>query len=96
MYALALASQKGAANFAEISQIADGINHAIPTHKELQSALKWLCNNLMVEKQGSGYVLTSKGSALVASTQDQNETTLKVWGALEQTLALIMGNVQTE
>ena len=37
-----IASQKGPADFASISNIADGINHAIPTHKELQTSLTWM------------------------------------------------------
>lgn len=37
-----MASEQEPANFVSISQIADGINHTVPTHKELQTCLGWL------------------------------------------------------
>jgi hypothetical protein len=38
-YSVAGAYGQGPADFRDISMVADGINHAIPTHKELQSSL---------------------------------------------------------
>jgi len=46
--AIALASQTEPADFDSISTIADGINHAVPTLKELQTSLIWLINNGLV------------------------------------------------
>jgi hypothetical protein len=87
MYAVALAAQKGSANFAAISQLADGINHAVPEHKELQSALKWLSNNQFVEKKGTWYTLTPKGAMLVASVRNENDTARQVWASLAMALS---------
>ena len=51
----ALASAHQPANFESISQIADGINHSVPTHKELQTSLTWLTKYGFVEKSGKKY-----------------------------------------
>lgn len=87
MYALAGASQNQPASFAAISQVADGINHAVPTHKEMQSSIKWLVACGLVRKQGPGYLLTEKGSSVMASARAENNTTSKVWDALASALA---------
>lgn len=59
--ATAVASQVEPANFNSISEIADGINHAIPTDQELQSSLNWLTRNGLVTKTDRKYTLTEKG-----------------------------------
>ncbi|MBK6840046.1 MAG: hypothetical protein IPG90_18650 [Bacteroidetes bacterium] len=45
-----------------ISSVADGINHAVPTHKELQTSIAWLIKNGLIVKQGRNYELTTRGS----------------------------------
>ncbi len=89
LYALALASQTKPADFAAVSMVADGINHAVPTHKELQSSLRWLVANGMAQKQGSHYSLTKQGLAVMEAAQKQGNTTLQVWGALTNALRRI-------
>ena len=59
--ATAVASQVEPANFNSISEIADGINQAIPTDQELQSSLNWLTRNGLVTKTDRKYTLTEKG-----------------------------------
>lgn len=90
MYALALASQKEPATFAAISQVADGINHAVPTHSELQRALKWLITSGMAQKVGPGYLLTPQGSEVVASVRSEHSTTSQVWLALTASLGTLV------
>ena len=63
--ATAFASEQEPANFESILQIADGINHAVPTHKELQTSLDWLTKNGLVEKSGKKYQLTNSGTELI-------------------------------
>jgi len=36
--------------FKSILGVADGINHAVPTHRELQNAFKWLLNHKLISK----------------------------------------------
>jgi len=84
--ATAVASQREPADFNSISIIADGINHAIPSHKELQTSLKWLINNGLVSKTGSKYILTEKGKMDYELASLQTSTYLKVWENVETEL----------
>ena len=85
--AIALASQKEAANFSGISIIADGINHAVPTQKEMQKSILYLRTNDLVRKQSKKYDLTTKAklyTRLIAS--DHSKTLLEVWKKLEESI----------
>jgi hypothetical protein len=64
-YALRLASETAPADFRSISQVADGLNHAVPTHKEMQLSLKWLTDAGLSERTSRGYVVTASGIGLV-------------------------------
>jgi predicted transcriptional regulator len=59
--ATALASNRRPTNINGISSVADGINHAIPTQKELQNSISWLIKQGLILKQGKIYELTSDG-----------------------------------
>lgn len=87
MYALAGASQNKPANFAAISQVADCINHAAPTHKEIQSSLKWLTVYGLVHKQSTGYLLTEQGSTVMAKASAGHNTISAVWASLTKVLS---------
>lgn len=84
--ATAIASQTEPTDFNSISNIADGINHAIPTHKELQSSLTWLMSIGLVTKTGSKYSLTEKGKADYDMASQQTSTLLKIWDNIEAVL----------
>ncbi len=91
MYALAGACQTKPANFAAISQVADGINHAVPTHKEMQSSIKWLLANRLAQKHSSGYSLTEKGAEVLASAREGQSTISQVWASLTSALGACPG-----
>ena len=79
----ALASEQQPANFESISQIADGINHAVPTHKEIQESLRWLIVNELVEKKEKGYQLTIIGAEFIEKAKSQtNSVILNIWDEL--------------
>ncbi|MEQ9117933.1 hypothetical protein [Fulvivirga sp.] len=82
----AIASQIEPAGINSISNIADGINHSIPTDKELQSALAWLTITGLVTKKGKKYSLTEKGKMDYETASRQTSTILKVWDNLETVL----------
>lgn len=84
--ATAMASQNEPADFNSISSIADGINHAVPTHKELQSSLTWLIGNELVTKTGSKYSLTDKGKVDYETASRQASTLMKIWEKAETIL----------
>ena len=83
LLATALASELQPANFKSISQIADGINHAVPTNKEIQTSLRWLIMNKMVEKTGENYRLTSIGTKVIEIAKSRtNNIILNIWDEL--------------
>ena len=59
--AIALATSKKPTHINGVSLVADGINHAIPTQKELQTSIAWLIKQGLILKQGKNYELTSNG-----------------------------------
>lgn len=79
----AFASEQQPANFDSISQIADGINHAVPTQKELQTSLAWLTKNGIVEKTGKKYHLTNKGIEIIDKAKSRaNNIVMNIWDEL--------------
>ena len=85
-YAVEKATGSGPADHRDISLLADGINHAVPTHKELQSSLTWLSNAGLVSKSSGGYFLTLSGKSLFTESSSKFYTIMKVWASL--TLAI--------
>jgi len=59
--ATALATNTKPTDMNGISMVADGINHVVPTHKELQTSFAWLTKQGLIIKQGKSYELTNKG-----------------------------------
>lgn len=87
--ATALASQIRGAKFNEISELADGINHAIPKQIELQESLTWLMSKDLILKEGSNYSLTNRGKELVKKAETKSNLLLKLWDLLEDDLEMI-------
>jgi predicted transcriptional regulator len=83
---IALASQKEAADFASISSIADGINHAVPTHKELQTSISWLSRQGLIAKQGHKYHLTPTGRREYETASNETNLIRDIWRKLEVNL----------
>jgi predicted transcriptional regulator len=79
----AMASQVEPADFNGISSIADGINHAIPTHKELQISISWLTEHGFIEKQNNKYILTTKGKNEYLKASSKSNKVFKIWEILE-------------
>lgn len=82
--AIAMASETEPADFKGISMIADGINHAVPTNRELQNAISWLMNKGLINKIGKNYTLTKKGKEDYTYAQLETKTLLKIWDYLQQ------------
>lgn len=88
--ATAMASQVEPAKFSDITQIADGINHAVPTHKELQSSIGWLVDNNLVLKQANKYTLTDVGQSIYHTFHDNSTFVSQVWSNLEKEIEKFM------
>lgn len=52
---------------------ADAINHAVPTHQELQTAFKWLTTHGLMKKVGKGFAITDDGSSLLAEASSRSD-----------------------
>ena len=88
-YALELASGKESADFRSISELADGINHAAPTHKEIQSSLSWLSEKGFVVKSERKYLITAIGKSVLSSAHTGATTTSQVLAQLTQTIEVL-------
>lgn len=52
------------ASLREVKEVADAINHAVPTHEELSDSITWLTAQGLVQKRGGRYLYTHQGSEL--------------------------------
>ena len=68
-------------SISDISSVADGIMHAVPTQKELQESLRWLQQYALVEKKGKKYKLAEAGIVL---RQTQAKTIFESLAAITQ------------
>lgn len=78
----------------DIIAMADGINHAIPSQKELQTSLGWLKHNGLVRKEGKKYCLTNAGVEL--RKRMSAITTMKTWDNTTAELSRIAGNADPD
>lgn len=84
--ATAIASQNGPAPVDSISGIADGINHAIPTRQELDTALHWLIRKNLIIKTENKYSLTGAGRSMITEASSENSQVLQTWDKLDSLL----------
>jgi predicted transcriptional regulator len=91
--ATALASKVRPAKFSEISELADGINHAVPNHKELQDSITWLTRNGLVMRSKNKYQLTDRGQEILEQAEEKSKILFKIRDELEIKIADIKNNV---
>lgn len=83
LLAVSLGCEVENVDYAGIKMLADGINHAIPSDKEMQQSLKWLLSNGIVNKIGKKYNLTETGKELYANASGDNRSISEIWKELE-------------
>ncbi len=83
LLAIALASQKYPASRREVSEIADGINHAVPTNKELEESIKWLIQNKIVSEINKRFSLSDYGEKLINKANSKTNIIFEIWKNLE-------------
>jgi len=81
--ATALATNTKPTDISGISSVADGINHAVPTQKELQTSISWLMTKGLIIKQGKNYELTYNGKLAYESASKNTQTVIKIWENIE-------------
>jgi hypothetical protein len=94
--AVSMASQTEPADFKGISMIADGINHAAPAHKELQTSISWLISKGLINKVGKKYTLTEKGKEDYANAQVETNALLNAWDNLEKIIKAMPNKTYTQ
>jgi predicted transcriptional regulator len=80
---IAVSSEINPADFIVISMIADGINHAVPNHKELQASISWLMGKGLVLKHSKKYELSEKGKSEFERVSGKNIGYLKMMEEIE-------------
>lgn len=80
----------------EIIAAADGINHAIPTHKELQTSFGWLIQQGLVCKDGKRYSLTEQGIELRRNLTKTSKTMMKSWDTVAKKFETMAGTSAIE
>jgi hypothetical protein len=80
---IGIASKTEPTDYGGISQIADGINHAIPTHKEIQLSVNWLMKNNLIIKIKNKYSLSEDGKNIFNKVREESQTIMKIWQTLE-------------
>jgi predicted transcriptional regulator len=82
--ATALASQNEPTNLDGISMIADGINHAVPTKKELTYSLTWLSDQNLVVKSENKYELSNNGKKMFTKLSGKDDSLMIIWNRIEK------------
>lgn len=78
-YAASAACTKEGTNIRDIEAVADGINHAVPTLKEMTKSLKWAKTKGLISKEGKRFFITRDGQNLIAQVSSKGGTAMKTW-----------------
>ena len=70
----------------DVIAMADAINHAIPSDRELRGSLGWLVAQGLIRKDGRRYLLTPEGIAL--RTETSKKLMMKTWDAVTAKFAV--------
>ena len=81
--AIALATNTAPTDINGISLVADGINHSIPTQKELQTSISWLNKNELILKQAKNYQLTLIGKHEYEIASKNEDSLSNVWSNIQ-------------
>ncbi len=81
--AIGIATEQEPAVYKSILQKADGINHAVPTDKEMQTSIKWLLHNDLILKNCKKYSLTESGIKLINGAKQKEKTLIMIWNNLK-------------
>jgi hypothetical protein len=86
-YALAAVRNNEGASVRDIEAVADGINHAVPTQKELASSLSWTESQGLVVKTGKKIFLTDRGREFADRFFERPGSAMKTWDRIASVVA---------
>jgi hypothetical protein len=78
-YAASAATMNDGASLRDIEAVADGINHAVPTQKELSSSLSWVESKGLIEKVGKKIIMTDHGRGFMDRFATSPGSVMKIW-----------------
>jgi hypothetical protein len=78
-YAASAAARNQAAKHREIEAVADGINHAVPTHKEMAISFKWTESKGLLQRVGKMIQLTDEGRTFASQFTEKPGSAMKTW-----------------
>ena len=74
-------------SFQDIMTVADGINHAVPTQKEMASSLSWAESKGLIMKAGKKLFLTNSGREFAARSFEEPGSAMKTWDRIASAFA---------
>src|SRR5713226_7645539 len=74
----------------QISEIADGINHAVPTHQEMEMSLRWLQERGLVREDENRFAVTSTGAALIDRFRRPERPIMQTWHAVADAIQQLL------
>ncbi len=84
-YALGLASNPNRpSDYKAIESLADAINHAMPTQKEMRLSLLWLESQGLIQKENKQFQLSTTGDKLLNEASTSKKTISGVWKLIQQ------------
>jgi hypothetical protein len=78
-YAASAAATNQPAKRREIEAVADGINHAVPTHKEMEASFAWAESQGLLQREGKTIRLTDEGRKFSSQFTEKPGSTMKTW-----------------
>ncbi len=91
--ALAIASKEESVDYAEISEIADGINHSVPTLKEMETSILWLKRKKLILTGGNKFALSESGKKIYNETAEESKQLFKMKKIIEDKIRLQIQNI---
>ena len=78
-YAATAAAGNQPTKHREIEAVADGINHAVPTHKEMATSFKWAESKGLLQRDGKLIQLTDEGRKFASQFTEKPGSAMKTW-----------------
>ena len=85
--ALAAVRNNEGTSVRDIEAVADGINHAVPTQKEMDSSLRWTESRGLIVRTGKKIFLTDSGREFAARFFERPGSAMKTWDHIASAFA---------
>ncbi len=80
---IAFAAKDKKVDISEISDVADGINHSIPSLIEIRNSILWLMKKDLVLEKNEKFWLTEKGETVFNKAKSDERSIFDIWKNLE-------------